>query len=106
LHRTGEVVSGLLWPTGDDRTILLATTALFGWNPVLCAIPGVDSVGDFTNLGAIAQLANILSVTPSRVQATTIAGFIGTAEMHDRLRTAFARPMAMQRAYPGRQSTS
>ncbi len=63
-------------------------------------------MGDFNNLGAIAQVANILSVTPSRVQATTIAGFTGTAEMDDRLRTAFAGPMAMERAYPGRQSTS
>lgn len=64
----------------DGYTILFGTTALFGVNPILYASSGVDAVRDFTSLGTIGQVANILSVIPGRVQATTLAAFIEEAK--------------------------
>lgn len=64
----------------DGYTILFGTTALFGVNPILYAASGVDAVRDFTSLGLIGEVANVLSVIPSRVQATTLAAFIEEAK--------------------------
>jgi tripartite-type tricarboxylate transporter receptor subunit TctC len=65
----------------DGYTILFGTTALFGVNPLLyAASSGVDAVRDFTSLGTIGEVANILSVVPGRVQATNMAAFIAEAK--------------------------
>lgn len=65
----------------DGYTILFGTTALFGVNPLLyAASSGVDAVRDFTSLGTIGEVANILSVVPARVQATNMADFIAEAK--------------------------
>jgi tripartite-type tricarboxylate transporter receptor subunit TctC len=64
----------------DGHTILFGTTALFGVNPILYASSGVDAVRDFTSLGTIGEVANVLSVIPSRVQATTVRTLIDEAK--------------------------
>lgn len=64
----------------DGHTILFGTTALFGVNPVVYASSGVDAVRDFTSLGTIGQVANILSVIPSRIQATSVAALVEEAK--------------------------
>ncbi|MBR0667925.1 tripartite tricarboxylate transporter substrate binding protein [Roseomonas hellenica] len=64
----------------DGHTILFGTTALFGVNPILYANSGVDAVRDFTSLGTIGEVANILSVIPDRVQATNLRAFIEEAK--------------------------
>jgi tripartite-type tricarboxylate transporter receptor subunit TctC len=64
----------------DRHTILFGTTALFGVNPILYAASGVDAVRDFTSLGMIGEVANILSVIPGRVEATNMAAFIAEAK--------------------------
>ncbi|MBX9750305.1 MAG: tripartite tricarboxylate transporter substrate binding protein [Roseococcus sp.] len=75
----GTVVAAQAEP--DGYTILFGTTALFGVNPILyAASSGVDAVRDFTSLGTIGEVANILSVVPSRVQATNMAAFIAEAK--------------------------
>ncbi|MEI6158214.1 MAG: tripartite tricarboxylate transporter substrate binding protein [Roseococcus sp.] len=75
----GTVVAAQAEP--DGYTILFGTTALFGVNPILyAAASGVDAVRDFTSLGTIGEVANILSVVPGRVQATNMAAFIAEAK--------------------------
>jgi tripartite-type tricarboxylate transporter receptor subunit TctC len=64
----------------DGHTILFGTTALFGVNPILYANTGVDAVRDFTSLGTIGEVANILSVIPGRVEATNLQAFIAEAK--------------------------
>lgn len=64
----------------DGHTILFGTTALFGVNPILYTNSGVDAVRDFISLGTIGEVANILSVIPGRVQATTLQAFIEEAK--------------------------
>src|SRR5262249_1133615 len=64
----------------DGHTILFGTTALFGVNPILYANTGVDAVRDFTSLGTIGEVANILSVIPGRVEATDLRAFIAEAK--------------------------
>ncbi|WP_421993559.1 Bug family tripartite tricarboxylate transporter substrate binding protein [Roseococcus sp.] len=64
----------------DGYTILFGTTAIFGVNPVLYANSGVDAVRDFTSLGTIGEVANILSVVPDRVRATNLQDFIREAK--------------------------
>lgn len=64
----------------DGHTILFGTTALFGVNPVLYANSGVDAVRDFVTLGTIAEVANILSVIPRRVQARSVAELVEEAK--------------------------
>lgn len=64
----------------DGYTILFGTTALFGVNPILYANSGVDAVRDFTSLGTIGEVANILSVIPGRVEATDVRGLIAEAK--------------------------
>jgi tripartite-type tricarboxylate transporter receptor subunit TctC len=64
----------------DGYTILLGTTALFGVNPIVYANSGVDAVRDTTSLGMLGQVANILSVIPGKVEATTLPDFIAEAK--------------------------
>ena len=64
----------------DGYSILLGTTALWGVNPVVYASSGVDAVRDFTSVGLIGEVANVLSVIPGKVQATTLPAFIEEAK--------------------------
>ncbi|MEO3473877.1 tripartite tricarboxylate transporter substrate-binding protein [Roseomonas sp. CAU 1739] len=64
----------------DGLTILLGTTALFGVNPVVYASTGVDALRDFTSIGLIGEVANVLSVIPGKVEATTLTAFIEEAK--------------------------
>jgi tripartite-type tricarboxylate transporter receptor subunit TctC len=63
----------------DGHSILLGTAALFGVNPVVYAATGVDALRDFTSLGTLGEVANVLSVIPGRVEATTLPAFIAEA---------------------------
>lgn len=64
----------------DGLSILLGTTALFGVNPIVYARSGVDALRDFTSLGMLGEVANVLSVIPGRVEATNVAAFIEEAK--------------------------
>ena len=64
----------------DGQTILFGTTAMFGVNPILYASTGVDAVRDFTCLGTIGEVANVLSAVPTRVKAGSVAEFIAEAK--------------------------
>ncbi len=64
----------------DGYSILLGTTALFGVNPVVYASSGIDAVRDFTSVGLLGEVANVLSVIPGKVQATTLQAFIAEAK--------------------------
>ena len=64
----------------DGQTILFGTTAMFGVNPILYANTGVDAVRDFTCLGTIGEVANVLSAVPARVKAGSVAEFIAEAK--------------------------
>jgi len=65
----------------DGHTILFGTTALFGVNPILYANSGVDAARDFVSLGTIGEVANILSVVPSRLpQVKTVQDLIAEAK--------------------------
>lgn len=64
----------------DGHAILFGTTAMFGVNPIVYASTGVDAVRDFVTLGAIGEVANVLSVLPRRVPATNLRGFIEEAK--------------------------
>lgn len=64
----------------DGHTILFGSTAMFGVNPIVYASTGVDAVRDTTCIGAIGEVANVLSVLPRRVQATTVRELIDEAK--------------------------
>jgi tripartite-type tricarboxylate transporter receptor subunit TctC len=64
----------------DGYTILLGSPAILGVNPVLYPRSGVDAARDFVPLGTIGEVANILSVVPRRVQATSVAELIAEAK--------------------------
>ncbi len=63
----------------DGHTILFGTTAMFGVNPVLYANSGVDAVRDFVPLGTIGEAANVLSVIPRRMRASTVQELVTEA---------------------------
>ncbi|SHK43144.1 Tripartite-type tricarboxylate transporter, receptor component TctC [Roseomonas rosea] len=64
----------------DGYTILLGSPAILGVNPVLYPRSGVDAARDFVPLGTIGEVANILSVVPRRVQATSVTELIAEAK--------------------------
>lgn len=64
----------------DGHAILFGTTAMFGVNPILYANSGVDAVRDFTCLGTIGEVANVLSAVPSRMRTASVAEFIAEAK--------------------------
>ncbi len=55
----------------DGYTLLLGTAATHGVNPVLYANSGVDAARDFVAVGTIADMANVLSVNPRRMDVKT-----------------------------------
>ncbi|MBV1795591.1 tripartite tricarboxylate transporter substrate binding protein [Siccirubricoccus sp. G192] len=60
----------------DGYTLLLGTAATHGVNPVLYANSGVDAVRDFATIGTIADMANVLSVNPSRLDVKSVAELV------------------------------
>lgn len=63
----------------DGHTILFGTTAMFGVNPVMYKNSGVDAARDFACLATIGEVANVLSVAPKRMAATTLPEFVAEA---------------------------
>jgi tripartite-type tricarboxylate transporter receptor subunit TctC len=60
----------------DGYTLLIGTAAMFGVNPLLYANSGVDLVRDFTVLGTINDMANVLSVNPKRLDVSSVAELV------------------------------
>ncbi|WP_187830390.1 Bug family tripartite tricarboxylate transporter substrate binding protein [Siccirubricoccus phaeus] len=63
----------------DGYTLLVGTAAMFGVNPLLYAQSGVDLVRDFTLLGTINDMANVLSVNPKRLDVSSVAELVARA---------------------------
>ena len=64
----------------DGYTLLLGTAATHGVNPVLYANSGVDAVRDFVTVGTIADMANVLSVNPRRLDVKSVAELVETGK--------------------------
>ncbi|MCO6414695.1 tripartite tricarboxylate transporter substrate binding protein [Siccirubricoccus sp. KC 17139] len=64
----------------DGYTLLIGTAAMFGVNPLLYASSGVDLVRDFTLLGTINDMANVLSVNPKRLDVSSVAELVAKAK--------------------------
>ena len=64
----------------DGYTLLLGTAATHGVNPVLYANSGVDAVRDFVAVGTIADMANVLSVNPRRLDVKSVAELVETGK--------------------------
>ncbi len=60
----------------DGYTLLLGTAATHGVNPVLYPRSGVDAVRDFAAIGTIADMPNVLSVNPARLDVKTVAELV------------------------------
>ena len=56
--------------------LLLGTAATHGVNPVLYANSGVDPVRDFAAVGTAADMANVLSVNPKRLDVKSVAELV------------------------------
>jgi len=64
----------------DGYTLMLGTTAMFGVNPLIYASSGVDALRDMQPLGLSGEVANVLSVMPRRMPATTVAELVAAAK--------------------------
>ncbi|WP_431283282.1 Bug family tripartite tricarboxylate transporter substrate binding protein [Humitalea sp. 24SJ18S-53] len=64
----------------DGYTLMLGTTALFGVNPILYTASGIDALRDLVPVGITGEAANVLSVLPRRVRATTVAELVAEAK--------------------------
>jgi tripartite-type tricarboxylate transporter receptor subunit TctC len=60
----------------DGYTLLLGTAATHGVNPVLYANSGVDAVRDFAAVGTAADMANVLSVNPKRLDVGSVSELV------------------------------
>ena len=60
----------------DGCTLMVATAAMYGVNPLLYAKSGVDLVRDFLVLGSINDMANVLSVNPKRLDVGSVADLV------------------------------
>ncbi len=60
----------------DGYTLLLATAAMYGVNPVLYPNSGVELERDFHLLGTINDMANVLSVNPKRLDVRSVAELV------------------------------
>jgi tripartite-type tricarboxylate transporter receptor subunit TctC len=63
----------------DGLTLLFGTTAMFGVNPVLYKNSGVNAAQDFNCLATIGEVANVLSVAPRRIKASTVQELVAEA---------------------------
>ena len=64
----------------DGYTLLLGTAATHGVNPVLYANSGVDAVRDFAAVGTIAEMPNVLSVNPKRLDVRSVAELVAAGK--------------------------
>ena len=64
----------------DGYTLLLGTAATHGVNPVIYANTGVDAVRDFVTIGTIANMANVLSVNPRRLDVKDVQELVATGK--------------------------
>jgi tripartite-type tricarboxylate transporter receptor subunit TctC len=64
----------------DGYTLLLGTSATHGVNPVLYANSGVDAVRDFVTVGTIADMPNVLSVNPKRLDVKSVAELVAAGK--------------------------
>lgn len=64
----------------DGLTLMLGTAAIYGVNPLLYPRSGVAALRDFTTLGVVGEVANVLSVVPDRLPGVRdVAGLIAEA---------------------------
>jgi len=64
----------------DGYTLLLATAATHGVNPVLYPNSGVDPERDFAAVGMVADMANVLSVNPKRLDVGSVAELVAAGK--------------------------
>ena len=64
----------------DGYTLLLGTAATHGVNPVLYANSGVDAERDFAAVGTAADMANVLSVNPKRLDVSSVAELVAAGK--------------------------
>jgi len=64
----------------DGYTLLLGTAATHGVNPVVYANSGVDAVRDFATIGTIAEMPNVLSVNPKRLDVRTVGKLVAAGK--------------------------
>ncbi len=64
----------------DGHTLLLGTAATHGVNPVLYTDSGVDAARDFAAVGTVADMANVLSVNPKRLDAGSVAELVAAGK--------------------------
>lgn len=64
----------------DGYVILLGTVSTHGINPALYSRLSYDADKDFIPISYIADVPNVLVVSPKRVQATTIQGLVAEAK--------------------------
>ena len=64
----------------DGYTMVLGTAATHGVNPVLYANSGVDAARDFAAVGTVADMANVLSVNPKRLDVGSVAELVAAGK--------------------------
>ncbi|CAA9284632.1 MAG: BUG/TctC family periplasmic protein [uncultured Acetobacteraceae bacterium] len=64
----------------DGYTMVLGTAATHGVNPVLYANSGVDAARDFAAVGTVADMANVLSVNPKRLDVGSVSELVATGK--------------------------
>ncbi|MBX6743119.1 MAG: tripartite tricarboxylate transporter substrate binding protein [Acetobacteraceae bacterium] len=64
----------------DGYTLLLGTSATHGVNPILYPDSGVDAVRDFVTVGTIADMANVLSVNPKRLNVKSVQELVAAGK--------------------------
>jgi tripartite-type tricarboxylate transporter receptor subunit TctC len=60
----------------DGQTLLLGTSATHGVNPALYKHLPFDTDADFTPIGTIADVSNVLTINPAVIDARTVREFI------------------------------
>jgi tripartite-type tricarboxylate transporter receptor subunit TctC len=64
----------------DGHTLLFGTAATHGVNPVLYADSGVDAARDFAAVGTAADMANVLSVNPKRLDVGSVPELVAAGK--------------------------
>jgi len=64
----------------DGYTLVLGTAATHGVNPVLYANSGVDAARDFAAVGTVADMANVLSVNPKRLDVGSVSELVAAGK--------------------------
>ncbi|MES2710168.1 MAG: tripartite tricarboxylate transporter substrate binding protein [Pseudomonadota bacterium] len=64
----------------DGLTLMLGTAAIYGVNPLVYPRSGVVALRDFTTIGVVGEVANVLSIVPDRLpDVRDAAGLIAEA---------------------------